>query len=112
MLGAGTGQEASEANALVALDGCFFTVSNNKLFANGLGVSRLGTATDGYLFGAPGTPPASATATTALDVDSSATPQGYFEVVNPTCVTTGFLHHNALLQGGPHVQPWTGKPAH
>jgi len=34
-------------------------------------VDRLGSATSGYLFGTPGTPPASATATSALDLAPS-----------------------------------------
>lgn len=54
-----------------------------------VGVDPVGDSSDGYLFGAPGTPPASASATSALTGDASGTPTYRFYAVNqdiPACV--------------------------
>jgi hypothetical protein len=47
-----------------------------------IAVNSVGDASNGYLFGAPGTPPASATSTSALALDSSGTPAYAFFTVN------------------------------
>jgi hypothetical protein len=58
-----------------------------------LGVNQFGTTSNGFLFGAPGTP-ASATARTALDADTSASAV-LIQAVDPSCVQS-----NALTHGG------------
>ena len=63
-------------------------------------VSQFGTTTQGFLFGAPGTPPATASARTALDVDTAA-PQALLVAIDPTCVQTSAFRHGltgALLR--------------
>jgi len=47
-----------------------------------VGVNSAGNASSGYLFGTPGTPPASATSTSALSLDTSGAPQYRFFAVN------------------------------
>jgi hypothetical protein len=50
-------------------------------------VTQFGSASAGFLFGAPGTPPASATARTGLDVDTSGSAQAFLQKVTPACIT-------------------------
>ena len=54
-----------------------------------VGVDSVGDGSNGYLFGAPGTPPASATSQSALTLDTSGTPAYAFFTVrldNQDCV--------------------------
>ena len=54
-----------------------------------IAVNSVGDGSNGYLFGAPGTPPTSATSTSALSLDISETPSYRFLTVNeaePVCV--------------------------
>jgi outer membrane murein-binding lipoprotein Lpp len=50
------------------------------------GVGQFGDTTTGYLFGTAG---ATGTPRTALDIDGSTAPQGFFQAVDPSCVSTG-----------------------
>ena len=55
----------------------------------------VGDSSNGYLFGAPGTPPASATATNALALDVSGTPTYRFFTVNQTEPICAFIINSA-----------------
>lgn len=67
-------------------------------------IDRVGSSTSGYLFGAPGTPPASATATTALDLAPSteAAPQYRVFVVNTSDSSCVSIINSALGHGALH----------
>jgi hypothetical protein len=70
------------------------------LVSSGAGIvpiNQFGTTTDGFLFGTPaGSPtPTAATARSALDVDTSATPGALVIAVDPTCVNSKSSLHLA-----------------
>jgi len=80
--------------ALGVIADCYLTIGTNTATANGLGVSRLGSNSSGFLFGADS---ASATPTTALDVSTSS-PTYDLQEVTPACVAGNLMRHRALHQ--------------
>jgi hypothetical protein len=86
--------------ALGIIADCYLTVGTSTANANGLGVSQLGTASNGFLFGANS---ATATPRTALDVASSS-PTYYLQEVTPDCVAGNLLKHRAVHSGSSLLQ--------
>jgi hypothetical protein len=82
----------------IELESCFVSVSGNTITLNALPVSQFGTTSSGFLFGAPGTPPASATARSALDVNASS-PSEDLQEVDPTCTSSSGLKHGTGRAG-------------
>ncbi|HEY2310910.1 MAG TPA: hypothetical protein VGH46_07335 [Gaiellaceae bacterium] len=85
--------------------GCYLDSKGNLIT---LPVSQVGTTTLGFLFGAPGTPPASATARTALDINA-ASPTADLQEVNPTCLSASGLKHGTGRSGVTRLRLWTGR---
>jgi hypothetical protein len=80
--------KTNATNAAGFIAGCL--ISTN---AGALPINQFGTTTDGFLFGSPGAAgPATDTARTALDADSSTTPGAFIQVVDPSCITSGAKH--------------------
>jgi hypothetical protein len=84
--------------------GCYLDSSGNIVT---LPVSDFGTTTLGFLFGAPGTPPASATARSALDINATS-PTAELQEVNPTCLSASGLKHGTGRAGVSRLRLWTG----
>ena len=74
----------AEANAAAGFIATCLVSTNSGV----LPVNQFGTTSNGYLFGPPGTPPTTATARTALDVDQSTSPGGFLQGVDPSCVSS------------------------
>lgn len=75
--------------ALGIIADCYFTVSNSSATANGLGVSQVGSISNGFLFGANS---ATSTPRTALDV-APANPTYDLQEVTPACVAGTLARH-------------------
>jgi hypothetical protein len=88
---------AADADAFIAT--CFLT-------AGVAPVSQFGdpSGTYGFEYNAtpPTTPPAP-TSRTALDLDSSATPQGYLQSVDPTCIGSGSTTSARVFSSSRHL---------
>jgi hypothetical protein len=101
----------NEADFDTAYIGCLVNVSGSNLTILALPVSQFGSSSDGFLFGGPGTPPASATARTALDVNTS-NPTDILQEFDPTCLSASGLRHGAVRSGVRRLQPWLAKNTH
>jgi hypothetical protein len=73
--------EANEAAGFIA--SCLLSTNSGVLPVNQFGATGTGT-TVGYMYG---TTTAAASVRTALDIDSSATPGGFLQGVDPSCVS-------------------------
>ena len=82
--------------------GCYLDTNSNLVT---LPVSQVGSTTTGFLFGAPGTPPASATARTALDINASS-PTAELQEVNPSCLSASGLKHGTGRAGVTRLRLW------
>jgi len=99
----------TEADTVVGfLTSCFLSANAGALPINEFGDTQGTPPAFGYAFTASaGGPPVS---TTALDVDSSSTPGGFVQVVDPTCVTSSgglrragaLTEHRATLGAAKH----------
>ena len=74
----------AEANAAAGFIATCLASNNSGV----LPVNQFGTNASGFLFGTSG----ANTPRTALDVDQSATPGAFLQVVDPSCVTNGLTH--------------------
>ncbi len=85
--------EANQAVGFIAT--CLVSTNSGALPVSEFGDSQ--AATFGYSY----TPSAGGTSgfTTALDIDGSASPQGYLQIVDSSCVSTSGLRH-ALTRSG------------
>ena len=84
--------------------GCYLDSKGNIVT---LPVSQFGTTSSGFLFGAPGTPPSSATARSALDVNA-ASPTQDLQEVNPSCLSASGLKHGTGRAGVTRLRLYTG----
>jgi Na+-transporting NADH:ubiquinone oxidoreductase subunit NqrB len=76
----------TEANAAAGfIASCLVSTNAGVLPVNQFGATGTGT-TIGYMFG---TTTAASSVRTALDIDTAATPGGYLQGVDPSCVTSG-----------------------
>jgi hypothetical protein len=98
-------QVKAEALAAVEYIGACFLDSTGSI--QNLQVNEFGTTATGFLFGVPNGG-ATATARSALDVDTSGSPLAYLQVVTPACVT-GAAQTGAARSSVARLRLWAAR---
>jgi hypothetical protein len=88
----------AEANSAAGFIATCLTSQNSGVVP----VSQFGTTTDGFLFGSPSASPPY-TARTALDVDPGASPQGFLQAVDPSCLSSTTAARSGAVHTGPSL---------